>query len=77
MENCNAIFPCSVCGENPSILSEDVGTIICCQNGCYEKYEGQVGKWFQTFPWRTVEDAIDEWNQAVKCNNGIKQLKIL
>jgi hypothetical protein len=70
------VLPCSECGNKPDIDEDEVGFIIACKNGCYEKYEADmenIGRWFQTFPWTKKEDAIDEWNTAVKCNNGVKQ----
>lgn len=78
----DAVRPCSECGKQPHIKHHVansgfvVGWIISCENGCYEKYEHdaeKIGRWFQTFPWKELKDAVDEWNTAVECNNGIKQ----
>lgn len=73
--------PCSECGkvphiENLSTHQFNIGWMIECQNGCYEKYEPYsevVGIWFQTFPWKDIKDAASEWNTAVSHNNGIRK----
>ena len=70
------LLPCSICGRPPVISIEQFGTIIYCENECYELYDGEAGRWFQTFPWTDKDEAIEEWNQAVKCNNGIRQIKL-
>lgn len=73
------VLPCSECGKVPVVEFSEYGYIVLCKNGCYEKYEHEsenVGRWFQTFPWKEKTDAVREWNNAVRCNNGIMQKRL-
>lgn len=69
----STVLPCGSCGQMPELTLEynDDHYMLSC-DGCYKKHKTEENApWFGTFPWRDLNDAVAEWNEAVKTGHGV------